>query len=386
MTVKVNTFIKFYSKPKNIKSSIIIVTYNSKRYLRDLFETISSQDYDLARLLFVVVDNDSVDGTFDELASFARNGNFNIMSVRLNINVGFAPANNVALHLLKNILGSLEGRSIVLLNPDTRIIDKSFLKVVERFLEHFPIVGFSMISGSGDVIDSLGAYVDYLGNPQDILCGVKLSRSLIRLINLLPKAYYVASVCFAAVAIRGDLVERLGTLRSDYVIYFEDTEFCLRCWSKGVPVLVYRDPLVWHERGGTQKKKTPPSRSSPARDLLDIPYHFAKNSLLLTYEYLGISRYVFRVLVYLAISLVLKRQHLIFSTLGSAYIILKKRLKPKRLPKGLVLRNPRTWILLWTLKYCLKFGFSLEEAISYSVKRASLEYLLWRLQSRLALA
>jgi hypothetical protein len=234
---------------ENVKIIIVIVTYNSEEFVNDLFASLINQDYDLSRVLLVVVDNASKDNTLEKVLSrLSRVGNLNWMVIGLSRNYGFVYGNNIALHLARRVLGDLKDYTVLFLNPDTRILQNNFLTIVERLSSYFPLIGFAMLSGNNDVIDSLGAFVDYIGNPQDLLCGVPLTYAIERLLQSLPRIYSVTCACFAVFAVRGDVLERLGYLRGFYVIYFEDTEYCLRAWSMGIPVLIYRGFMVWHAR------------------------------------------------------------------------------------------------------------------------------------------
>ncbi len=364
---------------KNVKIIVIIVMYNSEKFIDDLFASLMSQDYDLSRVLLVVVDNASRDNTLGRvLYHLHRLRGLNWIVTILSRNYGFVYGNNIALYLARHVLGDLRNRIVVFLNPDTRILRNDFLQRAEMLLSRFPVVGFAMVSGNNDIIDSLGAYIDFIGNPQDLLCGVRLSRTMKKFLQCLPRIYAVPSVCFAATAIRGEVLESLDFLRLFYVIYFEDTEFCLRAWSVGIPVLVYREFMVWHARGGTQRM-SPRQHSGLRGDELNILLHFTKNSLLLTYEYLGVIRFLLRSFIYLAASIMLRRKHLVRAFIEATRIIVKRRIKPRRLPKGLVTLNPRTWVYLWALKCLLKepssIGARLEDCVRYGVQRASLEYI-----------
>lgn len=229
--------------------------------------------------------------------------------------------------------------------------------------------------------------MDYLGSPQDILCGVKITSSIKKFINdFLPSLYYVPLACFAAIAIRGDVIRNIGFLRSYYVMYFEDTEFCLRAWSHNIPVVIYKNFAVWHARGGTQQIRG--TKNSPRKEdkvFSDISFHFSKNSLLLTYEYLGLFRYILRLVIYGIIGMLFRHQHLAYAIKDSLRIIIRKRIKQKKLPRGLVPRSPRTWALFWALKYFLRYpSRGLRQAVSYGSKRSSMEYIRYRIRERLS--
>jgi len=368
----------------NIKILLLIVTYNSRRFVKRLCDSILSQKYDLSKIMLIIIDNNSSDNTYDEFLhciedNIYTKNNLNYIIIKLDRNVGFAPANNIGLIVARKILYNISDKIIIFLNPDTYILKSNFFNIIEKILEILPFVGLSTLSGSNNIIDSIGAFVDFLGNPQDILCGVKLTNIIERnLLSKMPRLYMVPAVCFAAVAVRGNIIEHIGPLRNDYVIYFEDTEFSLRAWSSSIPVFVYRDFMVWHARGGTQSPTDSPSSYAGVQTerSIMVPYHFAKNQLLLIYEYLGFFRYFARLLLYGAISLFARRKHLALAVASSMYLIVKNRFKRRRLPRGLIMRSPRTWVAIWALKYIIRYPHrGVNEAISYGVRRASFEYI-----------
>ena len=205
----------------SVKMIIIVVTYNCERYVDYIIGSLKEQLYDLSKVLLIVIDNASRDGTLSKMLSQLHEfDKLNWLVARLSKNYGFALANNVALHLARKLLGNLNNRTVIFLNPDIRILSRNFLQYVGSLTIAFPIIGFAMISGNCETIDSLGAYVDYLGNPQDMLRGVRISSRLVKLIERLPLLYIMPYVCFAATAVRGDVLESLGFLRPFYIIYF----------------------------------------------------------------------------------------------------------------------------------------------------------------------
>lgn len=359
---------KIVNRFKNIDVAVLIVTYNSENYIDTLLKSIHSQKFDLEKLLVLIIDNNSTDGTVARLRELSREFDGNIVIIALSENVGFAPTNNLGLILLKRIWGDLSGKYIIFLNPDTKLLDSRFLEIASNLLHSLPFIGFSTI-GENFVIDSIGSYVDLLGSPQEILHGIRLSRNLYNLLSTLPPIYFVPSVCFAATAIRGEVFEKIGLLKNGYIMYFEDTELSLRAWSSGIPVAIYRKFIVWHKRGGSITRKC--SRCSTFENI-----HMAKNILLLNYEYFNFIIFLAKLLIYISIALTLRKGKLLNAVVQATHLILKGRVKKRRLPRGIVPFSFRTVAILWAIKYYLHSpNAGLDEALTYGVKRASFEYL-----------
>ncbi len=348
---------------------VVVVLYNAEAYAEQLARSLVEQDYDLRRVLIVVVDNASGDKGFEKMLSVIRGSDAQYIAARLDRNLGFAPANNLALMLAKRVLGGLKDRRILFINPDTRVTSRNLYRIIDLVLEKLPVVGLATVSGDGfDVVDGIGAVVDRLGNAVDMLCCVKRSDAVERLLGRLPLLYPVPAVCFAAAAVRGDVLEDIGVLENRYVIYFEDTEFSLRAWSRGYPVYVLRRFLVWHARGGTQRR-SPPKRSPR----LETGYHYAKNALLLDYQYIGLSAFLVRLLVYSIYGAAARRKHLAFAVRDA--LRLAPRLPRRRLPKGLLAGLGGT-LALWALRYKLAHpSRPVQEAVRYGGLRLSLHYI-----------
>jgi GT2 family glycosyltransferase len=89
--------------------SVTVVTYNSGRFIKRCLESALEQKYPLKEI--VVIDNNSTDGTVDILEQFE-----NRCRVVYNTeNIGFAAAQNQAIHLAK-------GDWILTLNPDVLLL------------------------------------------------------------------------------------------------------------------------------------------------------------------------------------------------------------------------------------------------------------------------
>lgn len=94
--------------------SIIVVSYNTSAMtlacLSSVFETAPELDFEL-----LVVDNASADGSADAIEA-THGGEPRLRLERLNENIGFAGANNLAAETAR-------GRYLLLLNPDTVVLD-----------------------------------------------------------------------------------------------------------------------------------------------------------------------------------------------------------------------------------------------------------------------
>src|SRR5258708_24521185 len=110
-----------------IKTAIIVVTFNSERYLDELFATLAAHvDWNTTRLL--VVDNASSDGTRAALerqrASFAA-----LEVLPQTANLGFTGGNNAGLARARQ----LGARYACLLNPHT-VVTSGWLGTLEPVL------------------------------------------------------------------------------------------------------------------------------------------------------------------------------------------------------------------------------------------------------------
>lgn len=99
---------------------IIVVTYNSERWLKECIESIESQkNFDLSKVNIFFIDNKSKDNTVKKLKEYkekSKLGSFNI--IENSKNSGFGQANN---------LGFIKGKSeyVFFLNHDTKLEENS---------------------------------------------------------------------------------------------------------------------------------------------------------------------------------------------------------------------------------------------------------------------
>ncbi|MCL4378501.1 MAG: glycosyltransferase family 2 protein [Actinobacteria bacterium] len=98
------------------KISIITVNYNGKRFLKNLFRSISSLEYPKDKIQIIMIDNNSKDGSID----FIKNGFPGVKIIGLNRNKGYAGGNNAAFKVA-------DGSYLALINNDC-MADRLWLK------------------------------------------------------------------------------------------------------------------------------------------------------------------------------------------------------------------------------------------------------------------
>lgn len=106
--------------------SIIIVNYNGKKYLFNLFESLKKIEHDGFTFEVVFVDNNSLDNSIEYIQEHGWQNDMNIQIVANTDNQGFAQGNNSGVSVAK-------GKYIVFLNNDTAV-DKQWLKNLYDFI------------------------------------------------------------------------------------------------------------------------------------------------------------------------------------------------------------------------------------------------------------
>lgn len=102
--------------------SVILVNYNGKRYIQNLFESLKHINHEGFCFEVVFVDNNSSDDSVQYLESIRGELNFDLNIVKSKINRGFAGGNNLGVMASK-------GEYIVFLNNDT-IVDRNWLSTL----------------------------------------------------------------------------------------------------------------------------------------------------------------------------------------------------------------------------------------------------------------
>jgi len=214
------------------KVSIIVVSWNGERFLKDCLEALSLQTY--CEREIILVDN----GSTDSSVCFVRERFPEIKIVELAENKGFAGGNIEGLK-------ACTGDFIALINNDTRADEKWLENLLQPMVENRNIgicASKLMMDGTGK-INSAG---DGLTT-----AGVGFNRGLWK-----DRAFYddsesVFGGCGAAVLYRRKMLEEIGFLDEDFAFYDEDVDLNFRAQLAGWRCMYVPSAIVHHKRNGT---------------------------------------------------------------------------------------------------------------------------------------
>jgi len=215
------------------KVSILIVSWNTREILRDCLRTVYEQTKDV-RFEVIVVDNASQDGS----AEMVKKDFPQAVLLANTANRGFAAANNQGIEAAK-------GRYVLLLNPDTLILDGAIDKMVSFAEAHAAAAAvacrvlnadktwqptcFLFPSALSLLIAAL--YLNRLW-PRNRFCG---RERMTWWDGLDARAVDVVAGCF--ILVRREAIERVGVLDETYFMYGEEADWCYRFQKAGWKVL-----------------------------------------------------------------------------------------------------------------------------------------------------
>jgi hypothetical protein len=228
--------------------SIVIVSYNMmedlKACLASIYRETSGLDFEV-----IVVDNASSSGDLDGVRGAFPQAQFIVNAV----NRGFAAANNQGIAVAR-------GRHLLLLNPDTEILDGAIQKTVE-FMGGHPtagIVGCRLVFGDRSPQRSVGTFPSilslfleasflYLLLPRNALLGPTR-------VSVFDDAAdgQVDWVLGAYMLIRREVVDRIGLLDEQFFVYTEEVDFCRRTWDAGFEIWYTPSATIVHYCGGVR--------------------------------------------------------------------------------------------------------------------------------------
>jgi N-acetylglucosaminyl-diphospho-decaprenol L-rhamnosyltransferase len=234
--------------------SIIIVNYRTARLTTDCLRSIAAQVGQLPEARVVVVDNDSQDGSVDDLLETIQENGWQEWATVLPLdrNGGFAFGNNRG---IQHAVAASSGLDyVMLLNPDT-IARPGAIRALVDFMDANAAAGIA-----GSVLENAEGGVERSAHPAPSPCQeLKTAASLgvlDRALNHLLKVpdfrmepHECDWVSGASMIIRRKVFDRVGLLDEGFFLYFEEVDFCTRTKRNGWEVWFVPASQVVHLEG-----------------------------------------------------------------------------------------------------------------------------------------
>jgi GT2 family glycosyltransferase len=266
-----------------MKLLVVILNYRTPGLTIDCLRALAPQIDALPDARVVVTDNDSGDGSFEQISqAIAQNGWRWAEAMALPKNGGYAYGNNAA---IRPALARPDPPDVVLLlNPDT-VPRPGAVQGLLDFLAQHPEVG---IAGSRLEYED-GTQHDSRFRFPSILCEIDTGFRLGVVTKLLARhtlppplgndAHPIDWVAGASMMVRREVFEQIGLLDEGYFLYFEETDFCLRakragwsCWYAPQSRVAH---LVGRSTGVTNLRE--PARRRPRYWFESRRRYFVKN-------------------------------------------------------------------------------------------------------------
>jgi len=218
---------------KSQKISVIIVSYNSEKYIKQCLDSVIKSSIPLE---IIVIDNASTDNTLQILKIYEDK----IKLIKSTQNLGFGGGNNLG---IKNSSGDI----LILINPDAYVEKNSIEQLIEPMLydERVMITGPKIFYPDSKKIQSAGGVLLSNALPYHIGYGQKDDP----IFNTLITVDYVTG---AAMAIKRTLFEITGLFDPVYnPAYYEETEKCVQARKLGFKVLYVPESVVYHYESTT---------------------------------------------------------------------------------------------------------------------------------------
>ena len=233
--------------------SIIIVNYKSTSYIIDCLQSADVELLQHTGIEWIIVDNDSRDNSEQVLKTKFPFVHY----IQMGYNAGFARANNAGISASK-------GEQVLLLNPDTILMQGSILQCLDRFI-HSTHVACGVQLVHADLRPQFSASYFMKGGVNHLLSIPYWGASLKALASIFMKekpAIIQASseqlvdwVSGAFLMVKKTTIEKAGLMDEDFFLYAEEVEWCSRLKKIG-SICVYGDIRIIHLIGTSIQSET----------------------------------------------------------------------------------------------------------------------------------
>ncbi len=246
------------------KIGIVICNYNKKNYLKVCIESVLANVLPKEQYDIIVVDNASQDGSVDMVVEEFGG---QVILLQNKENLGGSGGFSRGMHYcLEN-----HYTYIALLDNDTKIMPET-IDNLYRHLEKSPetgVVGAKILQmDHPEVLQEMGAYIDW--KDFTIFTPDKGKKNNTSLPDLVECDYVPACCCMT----RSEIVGKIGGFDTQYFIYWDDMDWCIRVKKQGYKINVIGNAVVYHKMGAQNDDNTFKN------------YYFTRNRILFFLKYL----------------------------------------------------------------------------------------------------
>lgn len=327
--------------------SIIILNYNSSKFIKKCLVSVFKTDYDNYEV--ILVDNGSHDNSADLADKFFGSSN-RIRIIRNNKNLGFSGGNNQ---------GSLvaKGEYLVFLNIDTQV-ERDWLRSLVNTINIDSSIGAAQCklrkAGDKKKLESVGHYIDYTGieSYESSCVNGELD---VGQYDMVKEIFYAKGAAFI---VRRGVFFEVGMFDPTYFMDHDEIDLCWRIRLRGYRIVFVPSAVVYHYGAGSVGLR---------EENTFILFHLRKNhmtSLIKNYELINVVKYLPRYIIYLAFhglySIHKGRADIVIAYIKSFFWIIKnlKSIQAERSKvQKLVRRVPDSTVMCYMTKAIIPWHF-----------------------------
>jgi len=233
----------------NIDLSIIIVTWNSEEDLPECLNSILDNNYDF-KYEIIIIDNNSSDNSAKVITNFIDIYGSDIKLIINKENIGFTKACNQGIEI------SI-GNYILLLNPDTEIVENSLDLLYKKFIPEnsFAAIVPQLLNTDGTIQYSCRKLPGYI----DLYFEIFLLSSIFSTSTFFSRwkmKYFshdeeteVEQPMAAAFLVKKSVLDVINNFDESYYMFFNDVDLCKKISDKYMKILFYPEAKIIHKKG-----------------------------------------------------------------------------------------------------------------------------------------